>query len=307
MACRPRRVYDSETRGDPDFPWLEIGEYFRFPDPADACGTVVAVGGNLSPGMLVSAYTQGIFPWFNDDDPIYWQSPDPRFVILPEAFRVGERLGRVLKKRPFEITVDTSFDRVIAHCSMVCREGQDGTWITDDMIDAYKALHREGLAHSVEAWKDGQLVGGFYGVSIGGVFFGESMFTRVSDAAKAAFVRFARFFFGSMGGRLIDSQVYTDHIARFGGINVSRDAYARMLSLGLRGFSCGMREKPQDGFGNAPLAELGRMPLAEPETGPCDGIDKTSPVGSPPWLEEIDSIVSASRGLWPSDMLDTPA
>lgn len=229
MRSGCRRVYDAESRCDPDFPWLDIDERFRFPDPEEACGSVVAVGGNLSPGMLVSAYTQGIFPWFNDDDPLYWQSPDPRFVILPETFRVPERLARSMKKEPFEILADTAFERVINYCSGVVREGQAGSWITDDIIDAYLELHRAGIAHSVEAWRDGQLAGGFYGVLIGDVFFGESMFTRVSDSSKTAFARFASHFFGSMGGRMIDSQVYTDNIARFGGINISRSAYIRKL------------------------------------------------------------------------------
>lgn len=229
MRSGCRRVYDAESRCDPDFPWLEINERFCFPDPEEACGSVVAVGGNLSPGMLVSAYTQGIFPWFNDDDPLYWQSPDPRFVILPETFHIPERLARSMKKEAFEIRADTAFERVINYCSGVVREGQSGSWITDDIIEAYMELHRAGIAHSVEAWLDGQLAGGFYGVLIGDVFFGESMFTRVSDSSKTAFARFATHFFGPMGGRMIDSQVYTDNMARFGGINISRSAYIRKL------------------------------------------------------------------------------
>jgi len=230
MGGRHPRTFDAETRSDPDFPWLEIGDHFQFPDAEEAQGSVVAVGGNLSPGMLVSAYAQGIFPWFNDDDPLYWQSPDPRFVIMPENFRVPERLERDMKKNKFSILADTSFERVINLCSGVTRPGQCGSWITDDIIDAYVALHREGIAHSVEAWKDGQLVGGFYGVLLGSVFFGESMFTRVSDASKTAFAVFAKAFFTKMGGRLIDSQVYTDHVARFGGVNISRTAYLRKLT-----------------------------------------------------------------------------
>jgi leucyl/phenylalanyl-tRNA--protein transferase len=233
MASRRSRTFDAETRSDPDFPWLEIGDWFTFPDPDETEGSVVAVGGNLSPGMLLSAYAQGIFPWFNEDDPLYWQSPDPRFVILPENFRVPVRLARSMRKSPFTIRCDTSFERVINFCSGVARPGQNGSWITDDIIDAYVSLHREGIAHSVEAWMDGQLVGGFYGVLIGSVFFGESMFTRVSDASKTAFAAFAARFFSAMGGTLIDSQVYTDHMARFGGANISRTAYLRKLSEAL--------------------------------------------------------------------------
>jgi leucyl/phenylalanyl-tRNA---protein transferase len=233
MRTKHTLVFDPETRSDPNFPWLELGDRFMFPDPEEITGTVVAVGGNLSPGMIISAYTQGIFPWFNDDDPLYWQSPNPRFVIFPETFRIPSRLARTIKANPFKILVDTSFERVINFCSVVSRPGQKGSWITDDMIDAYIELHRQGLAHSVEAWLDGQLVGGFYGIALGTVFFGESMFTRVPDASKAAFAVFARHFFGPMGGKLIDSQVYTDHIARFGGINISRTAYIRRLSESL--------------------------------------------------------------------------
>ncbi len=230
MARRDARIFDAESRCDPDFPWLDAEDRFVFPDPDEVPGTVVAVGGNLSPGMLVSAYTQGIFPWFNEDDPLYWQSPDPRFVILPETFHVPCRLERELRKNRFQIRVDTAFSRVIGHCAAVSRPGQCGTWITDDMIEAYEGLHREGLAHSVEAWSDGELAGGLYGVSLGRVFFGESMFTRASDAAKIAFVTFARHFFTRMGGGMIDSQVYTDNMARFGGSNISRSAYLRKLS-----------------------------------------------------------------------------
>ena len=233
MSTRHPRVYDAESRSDPDFPWLDLDEQFVFPDPEETQGSVVAMGGNLSPGMIVSAYMQGIFPWFNEDDPLYWQSPDPRFVILPETFHVPERLIRTIKKSRLTIRVDTSFERVINFCAGVYRTGQTGTWITDDMIEAYMRLHREGIAHSVEAWLDDDLVGGFYGVLIGHVFFGESMFTRVSDTSKIAFAIFTRYFFDQMNGQLIDSQVYTDHIARFGGVNISRSAYLRKLREGL--------------------------------------------------------------------------
>lgn len=229
MNGKHPRIYDAESRSDPDFPYLEIEDHFCFPDPEETEGSVVAVGGNLSPGMLVSAYTQGIFPWFNEDDPLYWQSPDPRFVILPDAYRVPCRLKREMRQKRFTILTDTAFERVINFCSGVSREGQNGTWITDDILNAYVELHRSGIAHSVEAWMDNELAGGFYGVHLGSVFFGESMFTRVSDASKTAFATFADYFFDRMNGTLIDSQVYTDHMARFGGANISRSAYLRKL------------------------------------------------------------------------------
>lgn len=247
MRAHKGQTFDAETRRDPDFPWLEIGDWFTFPDPEEIEGTVVAVGGNLSPGMLVSAYAQGIFPWFNEDDPLYWQSPDPRFVILPDAFHIPSRLARSMRKSPFSIRCDSSFERVINFCSGVSRPGQDGSWITDDIIDAYVALHRSGIAHSIEAWMDGQLVGGFYGVLMGSVFFGESMFTRVTDASKTAFAAFATHFFGKMGGTLIDSQVYTDHMARFGGMNISRSAYLRKLSEALPRQCCAASEGEAEG------------------------------------------------------------
>jgi leucyl/phenylalanyl-tRNA--protein transferase len=230
MSANHPAMYDADSRNDPDFPWFDIDDQFCFPDPDETQGSVVAVGGNLSPGMLVSAYTQGIFPWFNEDDPLYWQSPDPRFVILGETFHVPSRLARAIRQHQFSIRTDTSFHRVINFCSGIAREGQNGTWITDDIIEAYTELHRQGLAHSVEAWQGDKLVGGFYGVLLGKVFFGESMFTRVPDASKTAFAVFARHFFTGMGGRMIDSQVYTDHIARFGGQNISRSAYLRKLA-----------------------------------------------------------------------------
>jgi leucyl/phenylalanyl-tRNA---protein transferase len=233
MSRKIPREFNASTRSDPDFPWLEIGDHFSFPDPEDIEGSVIAVGGNLSPGMIVSAYSQGIFPWFNDDDPLYWQCPNPRFVILPETLHVPSRLERSLRKNEFDIRLDTSFRKVINCCSLVTREGQNGSWITEDMIDAYTELHELGVAHSIEAWQGENLVGGFYGVLLGKVFFGESMFTRVSDASKSAFAVFARHFFGAMGGVMIDSQVYTDHMARFGGLNISRTAYLRKLREGL--------------------------------------------------------------------------
>lgn len=239
MRCGKRRTFDADSRFDPDFPWLDPDDRFEFPDADATRGTVVAVGGNLSPGMILSAYEQGVFPWFNDDDPLYWQSPDPRFVILPETFHVPSRLDRLMRRREFEIRIDTAFERVIGCCSSVSRDGQCGSWITDDMIDAYVELHRLGVAHSVEAWKDGQLAGGLYGLYLGDAFFGESMFTRASDSAKIAFVTFAREFFGPMGGKIIDSQVYTDNMARFGGFNISRTAYLRKLGEALSGMRAG--------------------------------------------------------------------
>lgn len=275
MTCKQPRMFDSESRKDPAFPHLDIDDYFLFPDPEEACGSVLAVGGNLSPGMVVSAYSQGVFPWFNEDDPLYWQSPDPRFVVLPETFHIPSRLRRTIKKQEFEIRTDTAFERVINCCSGVVRTDQDGSWITEDMIDAYIELHREGVAHSVEAWRNGDLVGGFYGISIGRAFFGESMFTRVADASKVAFSVFATYFFEAMGGLFIDSQVYTDHIARFGGLNISRSAYLVKVRAALN----------ESLVITAPDSNT-------PDTGRIS-------YGNHKFLQE--------RGLWPADLLVNPS
>lgn len=213
-------------RNDNDFPFFEIDEYFSFPSPEQAVDGLVASGGNLSPGMLRSAYLQGIFPWFNEDDPILWWSPDPRFVLFPEELHVPKSLRRVLNQNVFSFSIDRSFRDVITSCAKAKRPDQKGTWITPEMIEAYCTLHEAGFAHSIEAFQNGTLVGGFYGVLIGSVFFGESMFSSAENASKAAFCTFVEAF-RKAGGKLIDSQVYTDHVARFGGRNISRAAFLR--------------------------------------------------------------------------------
>ena len=186
--------------------------------------------------MLLSAYYQGIFPWYSKDEPILWWSPDPRFVLFPEELHVPSRLERFMRhneKLPenekFIYTMDAAFRSVITACSDVDRPGQDDTWITSDMINAYYEFHNTGYAHSFETWQGGKLVGGFYGVQLGSMFFGESMFSLVPEASKCAFVNFMRIF-RSCGGRLVDSQVYTDNLARFGGRNISRSAFLRLES-----------------------------------------------------------------------------
>jgi len=305
MRNKPRE-FNADNRSDPDFPWLGIDERFAFPDVEDIEGTVVAVGGNLSPGMIVSAYAQGIFPWFNDDDPLYWQSPDPRFVILPETFHVPGRLSRSMKKGLFTVRTDTAFERVINFCSGVARDGQNGSWITEDMIDAYVELHRLGIAHSVESWQDGELVGGFYGVHLGSVFFGESMFTRVSDASKTTFAAFAQRFFGSMRGSLIDSQVYTDHMARFGGINISRSAYLRKLREGLaRDGSCGCA---RDGASSREIDLSGEYNLSGESNLPGERAAQSAygmrgEHDSRPVMDASGLDIDLHQGLWRPDSL----
>jgi leucyl/phenylalanyl-tRNA---protein transferase len=190
---------------------------------------IVAVTGELTTGLLIQAYMQGVFPWYNeaDGEPVVWWCPDPRFVVLPQHLHIPERLDRFLRHSPFTYTIDRDFSAVINGCASVNRRGQQGTWIGPQMIAAYTTLHAAGYAHSVEVWDGSMLAGGFYGVLIGSVFCGESMFSLQSDSAKSAFALFARSFF-ACGGQLIDSQVYTDNLARFGAFNVSRDAFLRL-------------------------------------------------------------------------------
>ncbi|MFP4483638.1 MAG: leucyl/phenylalanyl-tRNA--protein transferase [Spirochaetota bacterium] len=216
-----------------DFPYLGEKDRFRFPDPEKATiEGIVAAGGNLSPGMLLSAYSQGIFPWFSEHDPILWWSPDPRFVLFPEKLHVSKSMRRFLKNTDFIITADTAFVDVVRACATVPRDGQDGTWITPEMENAYAELHRLGYSHSVEVWRCGELVGGLYGVSLGSIFFGESMFSHISNASKAAFIRLVRRL-SEVDFDLIDSQVYTHHLEQLGAEEIPRSRYLDLLRRGL--------------------------------------------------------------------------
>mgnify|MGYP002624223992 FL=1 len=197
-----------------------------------APSSIVGVTESMPLQLLYSAYMQGVFPWFSEDDdePVVWWCPSPRFVLLSENFHIPKSVKKLLKKKPFTYTFDECFETVIHECRAAERKGQDGTWIGEKIIRAYTALHRVGFAHSVEVWDAaGNLAGGFYGVLLGSVFCGESMFTKQSNATKCAFVEFAKAFF-SVGGRLIDSQVYTDNIARYGAKNIRRTAFLRLES-----------------------------------------------------------------------------
>ncbi|MFP4330917.1 MAG: leucyl/phenylalanyl-tRNA--protein transferase [Spirochaetaceae bacterium] len=188
----------------------------------------------MSPGMLLSAYEQGIFPWYSEGEPILWHSPQPRFVLFPEEFHVSRRLRRTVRGNSFTVTFDRDFPQVIAGCKKIERLGQAGTWITDEMEAAYTELHELGYAHSVEVWRGDTLAGGLYGVSLGQIYFGESMFAQQRDASKVGFVTLADRLFG-LGFRLIDSQVYTDHLARFGAREIPRDRYLALLDEALDG------------------------------------------------------------------------
>ncbi|HOX48848.1 MAG TPA: leucyl/phenylalanyl-tRNA--protein transferase [Spirochaetales bacterium] len=276
-------------REDPAFPRLGPEESFPFPDPrsADQSG-IVCSGGNLSPGLLLSAYSQGIFPWFSDNEPLLWWSPDPRFVLFPGRLHVSDTMRKLMRrfqagKLPpgsaaaaealcgpaeeaatadstmaalggagaaapaaaapspggappalpgLELSLDRDFPAVIRACSGARRPGQRGTWITEDMIEAYIELHELGYAHSAEARLGGVLVGGLYGVSLGSAFFGESMFSLVPDASKAAFIPLV-LRLREEGFTLVDSQVYTDHLAGLGAEEIPREEYLRLLAAAL--------------------------------------------------------------------------
>jgi leucyl/phenylalanyl-tRNA--protein transferase len=197
-------------------PVYRLDERLAFPPPerAPRAGPL-AIGGDLRPERLLLAYSLGIFPWYGEGEPILWHSPDPRMVLLVDDIRVPRSLRRTLARGLFRLSLDTAFPRVVEACARVSRPGQAGTWITEAMREAYVELHRRGFAHSAEAWRGDELAGGLYGVSLGGVFFGESMFARVADASKAAFVALVEQL-RRWGIRLVDCQVYTEHLARFG-------------------------------------------------------------------------------------------
>jgi leucyl/phenylalanyl-tRNA--protein transferase len=211
-------------------PIYALPEDHIFPNPelADESG-LLAVGGDLDPARVLLGYSIGVFPWYSEGQPILWHSPDPRFVLHPGDLHVGRSLRQRLKQRPYEISIDRDFSSVIQSCQKAPRPGQDGTWITGDMQDAYIALHEAGFAHSVEAWEEGELVGGLYGVSLGSVFFGESMFAKRPDASKVAFVALVQQLV-NWNFDLLDSQVHTEHLERFGAYEIDRSSYLDVLS-----------------------------------------------------------------------------
>lgn len=205
-------------------PWLGPGEPFPPVDTAlrDPNG-LLAAGGDLSPGRLVDAYARGIFPWFNDEEPLLWWSPDPRMVVFAAERRVTRSLRKVIASGRYRVTLDAAFPHVMAGCAEP-RPGQDGTWITPRIVDAYLELHRLGYAHSVEAWDGDDLAGGLYGVAIGRMFFGESMFARRSDASKVAFITLLEQL-ERWEMPLVDCQVPTEHLASLGGREIPRTEF----------------------------------------------------------------------------------
>jgi leucyl/phenylalanyl-tRNA---protein transferase len=204
-----------------------------FPDPqrAEPDG-LLAVGGDLSPERLLTAYAAGIFPWYGEESPILWWSPDPRLVLEPELLHVPRSLQRTLRRGRYRVTADEAFARVIARCAAQARPGQRGTWITPEMQAAYLRLHQLGFAHSFEAWEGEDLAGGLYGVSLGAAFFGESMFADRPDASKVAFARAVEWL-ASRGVQLIDCQVRTEHLLRFGAVEIPRRTFLHRLGAAL--------------------------------------------------------------------------
>ena len=193
---------------------------------------LLAIGGDLSQKRLLLAYSMGIFPWFSDNEPIIWWSPDPRLVLYPRDVKVSKTLRKIIKKNMFHLTMDSAFDQVINQCAQTRLQNNEGTWLVKDMIDAYCKLHESGFAHSVEAWYNNKLAGGLYGVSLGKCFFGESMFAHFSNASNVALVRLVEYL-NDLSFDMIDCQVTTDHLIRFGAREIPRVRFLEQLEKSL--------------------------------------------------------------------------
>jgi len=228
-------------------PWLNGDEPFPpVEDALDSPNGLLCAGGDLSIERLVAAYSQGIFPWFSEGEPILWWSPDPRMVLFPDELKMSRSLRKRVQHGTYELTVDTAFRRVMEECARP-RSGQSGTWIVPDMIDAYTRLHAAGLAHSVEAWRERRLVGGLYGVALGRIFYGESMFSRSPDASKVALVELVRRL-REKRFRLIDCQQATSHLASLGAREIPRGRFARLLQESIQYPLTGERWSPPNGL-----------------------------------------------------------
>lgn len=215
---------------------LEAKERNSFPPVSSARDSgLLAVGGDLSANLILEAYIKGIFPWYDESSPILWWSPDPRCVLIPSELKISRSLQKTLNKNIYNITQNKAFSEVICHCSSIKRPGQDGTWLQPEMIEAYTYLHDLGYAHSVEAWNGERLVGGFYGLMIGKVFFGESMFYLEANASKVAFVHFVKKLI-EQGFLLVDCQQTTPHMLSFGAKEISRKEFIIKLQQALEGF-----------------------------------------------------------------------
>jgi leucyl/phenylalanyl-tRNA---protein transferase len=206
-----------------------LSNEFYFPpvENADAEG-ILAIGGDLSTERLLLAYRNGIFPWYSDDEPIMWWCPNPRFVLFPNELIISKSMNAVIKKQQFSFTINKAFNEVIKHCKTITRDGQDGTWISEEIITAYTNLHILGYAISAEAWKNNELVGGLYGIKMGNVFFGESMFSLKPNASKFSFIQFVQHL-QKEGVQLIDCQIYTQHLESLGARMITRDEFTKQL------------------------------------------------------------------------------
>jgi len=212
-----------------DIIWLNENTHL-FPDVSQALREpdgLLAVGGDLSAERLMEAYRQGIFPWYEEDQPILWWSPNPRCVLYPEQLHVSRSLKKTLRKNVFSVSFDQQFARVMQHCAE-SRQDQDGTWITPDMLEAFQHLHSQGIAHSVEVWRGDELVGGLYGLAMGRVFFGESMFSRATDASKVALYQLTQQLL-EWGFNLVDCQVHSEHLESLGAITIDRGQFIAHL------------------------------------------------------------------------------
>ena len=189
---------------------------------------LLAMGGDLNTERLLLAYRKGIFPWYEGDTPLWW-CPDPRFVLFPHELKVSKSMQQLLKRKAFTFTTNRAFAQIIHHCKNVLRDGQDGTWITSDVEKAYTQLHQKGFAHSAEVWQHNELVGGLYGIRLGNIFFGESMFSHVSNASKFAFISFVQQL-KNEGVALIDCQVYTEHLESLGARMIPRSSFIDLLT-----------------------------------------------------------------------------
>ena len=209
-------------------PIYKLTDDLIFPPVDGAEDGIVAIGGDLLPERLMIAYQSGIFPWYSEGEPIIWWCPDPRFVLFPDRLHISKSMRRVMNGQELTVTFNEDFEQVIAHCKKTPRAGQEGTWITDEMQLAYIRLHELGHARSVEVWKQNELVGGMYGVDLGKVFCGESMFSLVSNASKLALISFIQKF-KSEGGELFDCQVHSEHLVTLGAEEISREQFLAYL------------------------------------------------------------------------------
>lgn len=231
-------------------PWLPFEPLFPPVHTAlDEPNGLLAAGGDLSPHRLLTAYAQGIFPWYSRGEPILWWSPDPRMVLFPDEIKISRSLAKTLRHKAYEVRLDTAFDAVMAACAQAPRAGQAGTWIGTDMRAAYGRLHALGFAHSVETWIDGALAGGLYGVAIGGAFYGESMFARVTDTSKIALAHLGAQL-RQLGFGIIDCQMQTAHLATLGARPVPRQAFCALLD-GLSAAPIAPGRWPSDAVANA--------------------------------------------------------